>query len=600
MRRSDILIRAIFQKYLKKLLSVHLQTIGEAILMINMLKKHFYNYQLFFEIMIIIMIFMTTLSVILTTVTINLSSESYIDSYVDSNKLILERTTIEYENLHSSINTMLTSFKDSQEVKLFLTTTEKESVTDNYTIFYQFGAFMDRQSYQFYKNIPYQLVLVGINGQTFYNNNAIQNISTTELLAKPFVTSLKADPSLIASIPADYELIKRSINGPTILSGTAITDEKNHTIIGYAFIELTETDFSSIYDKLISPDVNTILVANQYNEVLSSNKKELLQTKKKKYTALNHIRQSLTIPSFNFSITSEIQLDSLKKEMAIWPKVITLMLLIFLLLIILLFFYLKKILSPLYKLIETTPKIVEGDFNQKILVSGTYEIKKLISSYNYLQDGLNIYMQQLLYTEKEKRKAEIKSLQLHIKPHFIYNTLTSIKFLIFENRNTEALTALNAFINLLEQTIYNKNELIPLKQELLILKDFSTILNTRYGNRIEFMSIIPDELQEFKLPKLLLQPFVENAFIHAFPNEIAGSICVTAKQTDEWFRIDIMDTGIGFNQDTTSQTEKQNFSGIGIHNVQERISLFYNNQATLTIESVKNQGTIVTIKIPIV
>ncbi|KRN84706.1 sensor histidine kinase [Carnobacterium maltaromaticum] len=543
---------------------------------------------------------MTTLSVILTTVTINLSSESYIDSYVDSNKLILERTTIEYENLHSSINTMLTSFKDSQEVKLFLTTTEKESVTENYTIFYQFGAFMDRQSYQFYKNIPYQLVLVGINGQTFYNNNAIQNISTTELLAKPFVTSLKADPSLIASIPADYELIKRSINGPTILSGTAITDEKNHTIIGYAFIELTETDFSSIYDKLISPDVNTILVANQYNEVLSSNKKELLQTKKKKYTALNHIRQSLTIPSFNFSITSEIQLDSLKKEMAIWPKVITLMLLIFLLLIILLFFYLKKILSPLYKLIETTPKIVEGDFNQKILVSGTYEIKKLISSYNYLQDGLNIYMQQLLYTEKEKRKAEIKSLQLHIKPHFIYNTLTSIKFLIFENRNTEALTALNAFINLLEQTIYNKNELIPLKQELLILKDFSTILNTRYGNRIEFMSIIPDELQEFKLPKLLLQPFVENAFIHAFPNEIAGSICVTAKQTDEWFRIDIMDTGIGFNQDTTSQTEKQNFSGIGIHNVQERISLFYNNQATLTIESVKNQGTIVTIKIPIV
>lgn len=568
--------------------------------MINMLKKHFYNYQLFFEIMIIIMIFMTTLSVILTTVTINLSSESYIDSYVDSNKLILERTTIEYENLHSSINTMLTSFKDSQEVKLFLTTTEKESVTENYTIFYQFGAFMDRQSYQFYKNIPYQLVLVGINGQTFYNNNAIQNISTTELLAKPFVTSLKADPSLIASIPADYELIKRSINGPTILSGTAITDEKNHTIIGYAFIELTETDFSSIYDKLISPDVNTILVANQYNEVLSSNKKELLQTKKKKYTALNHIRQSLTIPSFNFSITSEIQLDSLKKEMAIWPKVITLMLLIFLLLIILLFFYLKKILSPLYKLIETTPKIVEGDFNQKILVSGTYEIKKLISSYNYLQDGLNIYMQQLLYTEKEKRKAEIKSLQLHIKPHFIYNTLTSIKFLIFENRNTEALTALNAFINLLEQTIYNKNELIPLKQELLILKDFSTILNTRYGNRIEFMSIIPDELQEFKLPKLLLQPFVENAFIHAFPNEIAGSICVTAKQTDGWFRIDIMDTGIGFNQDTTYQTEKQNFSGIGIHNVQERISLFYNNQATLTIESVKNQGTIVTIKIPIV
>ena len=568
--------------------------------MINMLKKHFYNFQVYFEIMIIIMIFMTTLSVILTTVTINLSSESYIDSYVDSNKLILERTTIEYENLHSSINTMLTSFKDSQEVKLFLTTTEKESVTENYTIFYQFGAFMDRQSYQFYKNIPYQLVLVGINGQTFYNNNTIQNISTTELLAKPFVTSLKADPSLIASIPADYELIKRSINGPTILSGTAITDEKNHTIIGYAFIELTETDFSSIYDKLISPDVNTILVANQYNEVLSSNKKELLQTKKKKYTALNHIRQSLTIPSFNFSITSEIQLDSLKKEMAIWPKVITLMLLIFLLLIILLFFYLKKILSPLYKLIETTPKIVEGDFNQKILVSGTYEIKKLISSYNYLQDGLNIYMQQLLYTEKEKRKAEIKSLQLHIKPHFIYNTLTSIKFLIFENRNTEALTALNAFINLLEQTIYNKNELIPLKQELLILKDFSTILNTRYGNRIEFMSIIPDELQEFKLPKLLLQPFVENAFIHAFPNEIAGSICVTAKQTDEWFRIDIMDTGIGFNQDTTSQTEKQNFSGIGIHNVQERISLFYNNQATLTIESVKNQGTIVTIKIPIV
>ncbi|MDA9471016.1 sensor histidine kinase [Enterococcus sp. 5H] len=567
--------------------------------MIKWIKKYFFNHQLFFEIMLIIMIFMSALSAILTTVVIDLSSKSYIDSYVDSNQLVLERSVIEYENLHNSINTILTKFKNSSEVKNFLTLDKNTDASENYNVYYQFSYFFDSQSDHLYQNIPYHLILIGTNQQSYYSNHAVEKLSPNQILEESLVQSLAQEPNLITSIAPDFEMIKRLNSVPTILSGTSITDGKNDTIIGYAFIELTEPDFSSIYDRLVSPNVNTISMTNQSNQILSSNQKKLVRTNKEQQSNTDFVTQELLIPSFNFSITSEIQLNALKKEMNIWSKIITITLLSFSLLLILIFFYLKKILDPLYKLIERTPQIVAGNFNQKMTVSGTYEIKKLISSYNYLQDGLNLYMQQLIYTEKEKRKTEFQSLQLHIKPHFIYNTLASIKFLIFANKNNEAVSSIDAFIHLLEQTIYNTNELITLKQELAILKDFSTILNTRYGNHIKFMAIVPDDLLETSIPKLLLQPFVENAFIHAFPNEETGSICVNARKTPNHILIEIIDTGVGFTQTNTINKEKQTYSGIGIHNVQERMNLFYNNQAELFIESRIGHGTVITIKLPL-
>lgn len=567
--------------------------------MIKWIKKYFFNHQLFFEIMLIIMIFMSALSAILTTVVINLSSKSYIDSYVDSNQLVLERSVIEYENLHNSINTILTKFKNSSEVKNFLTLDKSANASENYNVYYQFSHFFDTQSDHLYQNIPYHLILIGTNQQSYYSNHAVEKSSPNQILEESLVQSLAAEPNLITSTAPDFEMIKRLNSVPTILSGTSITDGKNDRIIGYAFIELTEPDFSSIYDRLVSPAVNTISMTNQSNQILSSNQKKLVRTNKKQQSNTDFVTQELLIPSFNFSITSEIQLNALKKEMNIWSKIITITLLSFSLLLILIFFYLKKILDPLYKLIERTPQIVAGNFNQKMTVSGTYEIKKLISSYNYLQDGLNLYMQQLIYTEKEKRKTELRSLQLHIKPHFIYNTLTSIKFLIFANKNNEAISSIDAFIHLLEQTIYNTNELITLKEELEILKDFSTILNTRYGNHIKFMAVVPDDLLETPIPKLLLQPFVENAFIHAFPNEETGSICVNARETANHILIEIIDTGVGFTQTNTTNKEKQTYSGIGIHNVQERMNLFYNNQAELFIESRIGHGTVITIKLPL-
>lgn len=264
------------------------------------------------------------------------------------------------------------------------------------------------------------------------------------------------------------------------------------------------------------------------------------------------------------------------------------------------FWIIRNITQPIYQLIAKLPAVTQGDFSDKVTINGTYEARELGRAYNLMLEDLESYVDHLMVTEAEKRKFEIRSLQMQIQPHFVYNTLTAIKFLIWQNEQEAATQAIESFVQLLRHT-FNRKEIVPLKDELAIVEEYLVLMNVRYGNRIQSTIFSEDGCEDILVPKMILQPIIENAYLYAFPEEDSGLIQIFSRVSKEGLKIEIIDTGIGFNEEHPSSTANhfEHYSGIGLDNIDQRIKLLYGEKYGLTVESRINEGTTVRLLLPI-
>jgi len=209
----------------------------------------------------------------------------------------------------------------------------------------------------------------------------------------------------------------------------------------------------------------------------------------------------------------------------------------------------------------------------------------------------------LISTQEKQRKSELKALQHQINPHFIYNTLTSIKFMMNQGKKEEASQTIESFIVLLQNTISNLDEIITVEQEIENLKNYVQIMQTRYSDRINVHYFVSPTSLELYVPKLILQPFIENAFFHAFTHKKAGHIHILVAEKDNFLICEMIDDGDGMEQSATQTNapskKNQLFSGIGVRNVHERIQLLYGLRYGVDISSEPGKGTKVEIRLPI-
>lgn len=147
--------------------------------------------------------------------------------------------------------------------------------------------------------------------------------------------------------------------------------------------------------------------------------------------------------------------------------------------------------------------------------------------------------------QKEKRKAEIHALQMQINPHFIYNTLASIKWLMWQGSTEKSIQTIDAFISLLRNTISNKNEMITIQKEIENLNNYVLINHIRYGDNINVNFFVMPNCENYVIPKLILQPFIENAFFHGFNERNNGSIHVFVNEQNQNLICEIIDNGVG-------------------------------------------------------
>lgn len=368
-----------------------------------------------------------------------------------------------------------------------------------------------------------------------------------------------------------------------------------------------------------------ILIFNQHKELLSSNDPSFFKKEKKEETKkiLTQIEKSGTkhktvknageIRSYQiqqFQNTNYKMLGILKPEAAFeeqydFKGILLITLLITAIVSVILWYFVRKQIHPLYQLVNTVSRVREGHLQEYVNVNGTVEIQQLSKTYNDMMKEINQYVEKIYHAESEKRKAEIHALQMQINPHYVYNTLSSIKWLVWQGEKEKVSQIIESFISLLRNTISNTDEFITVEQEIDNLKNYVLINQVRYGENIKAEFFVGIGCEQYKVPKLILQPFVENAFFHAFPEGRTGIIHVFVRKNKDKIQFEITDNGVGITQEKLlSLNEKESqksrhFTGIGVSNVDNRIKMIYGLDYGIHIKSEENKGTTVTVLLPV-
>jgi two-component system sensor histidine kinase YesM len=257
----------------------------------------------------------------------------------------------------------------------------------------------------------------------------------------------------------------------------------------------------------------------------------------------------------------------------------------------------RWIVRPFTDMVRVMKKVQHGDLDQRIAIRGRDEIAQLGSALNIMISRLRELIDREYRAELGKRNAEFRALQSQIHPHFLYNTLNG---LIGLNRSGQGQLLEHAILSLSGMLRYTleQSDTSTLGREMEFLEAYCGLQKLRFGDRLEFSIECPPDLADFRLPKLLLQPLVENAVIHGIePLDRPGRLLVRAERRTgaevgpgSWLHIRIEDNGAGFDAESSG-------GGVGIANVRERLLLF-NREAKLRLRSSPGEGTTAELWIP--
>ncbi|QHW35000.1 sensor histidine kinase [Paenibacillus rhizovicinus] len=277
-------------------------------------------------------------------------------------------------------------------------------------------------------------------------------------------------------------------------------------------------------------------------------------------------------------------------------------------------FFSFALTKPLRKMMRLMKRVQEGDFSVQFQVKRRDEIGQLGNQFNRMIVRIDDLIQDIYGMETKKKEAELHALQSQINPHFMYNTLESIRMAAELNDDTIAADMLAILGKLLRYSISDLNEKVTLGSEFNHIRYYVELLNYRYPDRFELTIDVPESLESYELLKLVLQPIVENTIYHGMDdNKPRMVITASARETEHAVFIRLTDDGIGMDEDTLDRLQQSiigvnaregtNYapfkrSGVGLRNVNERIRLHYGANFGLTVASEPGVGTQVTLKLP--
>lgn len=267
------------------------------------------------------------------------------------------------------------------------------------------------------------------------------------------------------------------------------------------------------------------------------------------------------------------------------------------------------ITSPLNKVSVAIRKFSKGDFNQKIELNTEDEIGEVAKCFNKMVEDIRTLIEENYVITLKEKESELIALQAQINPHFLYNTLDSFYWKANEDGNEELAENIIALSQLFRLVLNQGKSEITVENEVELVSRYLQIQRMRFANRLEYSIEIDDEVKKEKIPKLIVQPFVENAVVHGFENvSTSCQIKVTGKIEGNMIHFEIKDTGIGMSQsqiDAIWQSDReskdysrQRIGRYAIKNIKERLELKYQENFTLQIESSVGKGTRVILCIP--
>lgn len=267
-----------------------------------------------------------------------------------------------------------------------------------------------------------------------------------------------------------------------------------------------------------------------------------------------------------------------------------------------------NIAKPIKRLQSAMQEVETGNFKEiHVEVGGDYEIATLNRYFNRMVEHIDELMRRNMKEQAEKRKSELKALQSQINPHFLYNTLDSIIWMIETDDSKDAIKMTSVLAKFFRQAIGNSDVYVTIRRELEYTKNYLLIQQMRYRDKITFDIHVDEEILDCRIVKLVLQPLVENALYHGLKYKTQqGSIQITGYRMEQKIIIKVMDNGVGIEKEkldkifeiSTSRQNRERHTGVGLENIQSRLQLYYGDNYGLRIESEVDMGTTISITIP--
>ena len=264
----------------------------------------------------------------------------------------------------------------------------------------------------------------------------------------------------------------------------------------------------------------------------------------------------------------------------------------------------RAMYKPIKNMTDTVEKVSKGDLSLRVDVTTEDEIGTLCREFNHMLDNLEDLIARVIEEERLKKDAELEALQYQITPHFMYNTLNSIKYAALIKGEKELGGLIGDFVELLQASVNKKGTFISVADELHILKNYIHLQEFRYQGSFDVEYDIAKDAYGCYIPRLILQPLVENAILHGIDMKGGnGRLVIRGRVEGTRLTLSVIDNGRGMTKEQieellSSKAKKTNgLSAIGVPNVRERLELYYEAEGGITYESSEN-GTTATIFLP--
>lgn len=412
----------------------------------------------------------------------------------------------------------------------------------------------------------------------------------------------------------------------TIAVGRVINKLSDQERLGYVFVYLRESSIYNIYRKTEIFKNGEFIIINKANRIISYRDKSLLFSGmgevapglevdglkdgfttskvggKRYYTAIR------TIGANSWRIISLIPTVEYEKDILSLRGLILFVCISCCFLAILISVLISgSITRPLRRLSAMMEIVGKGNFNVSLSYESKDEIGVLSSYFNRMVAQVQKLVQEVYQEQYLKQKAELKSLRMQINPHFLYNTLESINWMSRIKGVPEVGNMVKALGDLMRVSI-SGDDFISVEEEMRSINNYLMLQKFRYGDRFEVVMDISDDILNIKIPKLILQPIVENAIVHGLEEKVGnGRIVISGLVDDGNLSISIDDDGVGMDDaqagsiliEDEKVRQPDGHTHIGLINVDRRLKLYYGLEFGISIKSSPGQGTSVKISLPI-
>lgn len=580
----------------------------------RMIEK-FNDHGLFIKMFLVMVVSIIAVSVTITYSTIRMSERLFMDTFSITNTKVIHQVKSNFETFSNSVATAANEVQQSGTIKNYLSQGDTTSL-EMAKLYYNTHVQMDRAHLNV-DDYELSMMVTGVNGRSFSTDRANWVADEEQIAALDLTKNTLEEPRKLL-----YQLDMEN-GAPMIVVTKALIERTTDSIYGAFYLSIRESEFKRFYSSFTS-EGNDILIMKADGSVLSSNRADMIgdaapellneaaeieeegiDFREIEWQDTRQIMLAEHLPALDMYVVNLIDQEVVMDNLINTKTVVASSFLIVLAAVSIVFLISRRMTKSLSQLVREISALSKNNFDQYVTATGSFETKQLAYAFNDMLDELHNYVEELIQTQKKQRNAELAALQRQINPHFLYNTLTSVKIMVQQGNKEKAADTVNALISLLQNAVGNVHETMTVQAEIDNLKSYVFINQVRYGERIQVSYFIAPDCEELHVPKLIIQPFIENAFFHAFNQKTDGFIHIIIFKEENKLVCEIIDNGDGMQIDSRhalpdSRRNRQLFSGIGVRNVHERIKLLYGSEFGVHISSNPGEGTHIRITLPII